>query len=190
MKMSAPSEHPAGEVMQPPAADPGYEQRDVTAVDFAQEVIHRAFDVSGPEQVRLAHKALDISPDCVDAYVLLAQNADSIDEALELHEQAVAAGQRLLGKGGLERYSGQFWGRPETRPYMRARQGLAECLWKTGRWAEAAEHYQEMLRLNPNDDQGVRHSLATLLLALDRDEDFHRLLTRFQEDTSAEYRPT
>ena len=52
---------------------------------------------------------------------------------------------------------------------------------------EAAEHYQEMLRLNPNDDQGVRHALALLLLVLDRDEDFQRLLTQFQDHTSEEW---
>ena len=58
---------------------------------------------------------------------------------------------------------------------MRAREGLAQCLWEAGRREEAAEHYQEMLRLNPNDNQGVRYSLATLLLDLDRDEDLRRL---------------
>ena len=70
---------------------------------------------------------------------------------------------------------------------MRAREGLAQCLWEAGRREEAAEHYQEMLRLNPNDNQGVRYSLATLLLDLDRDEDLRRLVAEYEDDASAEW---
>ena len=50
---------------------------------------------------------------------------------------------------------------------------------------EAAEHYQELLRLNPNDNQGVRYSLSTLLLDLDRDQDLRRLVAEYEDDASA-----
>ena len=39
-----------------------------------------------------------------------------------------------------------------------------------------------MLRLNPNDNQGVRYSLAGFLLLLDRDDDLARLLEQFAHD--------
>ena len=68
---------------------------------------------------------------------------------------------------------------------MRAREGLAVCLWEAGQRQEAAEHYRELLRLNPNDNQGVRYSLATLLLDLDRDEDLRRLVAAYEDDASA-----
>ncbi len=97
----------------------------------------------------------------------------------------MAAGERALGKQVFEEYAGHFWGMLETRPYMRARQGLAQCLWEAGRREEAAEHYQALLRLNPDDNQGVRYSLATLLLDMDRDQDLRRLLAEYEDDASA-----
>ena len=68
---------------------------------------------------------------------------------------------------------------------MRARQSLAQGLWEAGRREEAAEHFQEMLRLNPGDNQGIRYLLATLLLDLDRDDDLRRLLAEYKNDAMA-----
>jgi tetratricopeptide (TPR) repeat protein len=167
------------------AADHGDQKREQTALDRAQEVVGQAWEASGSKQIRLARKALEISPDCADAYVLLAEHAETADEAMTLYEQGVAAGQRGLGKEAFAEYAGHFWGFLETRPYMRARQGLALCLWDLGRREEAAAHYQEMLRLNPDDNQGVRYCLATLLLDLERDADLHGLLAEYANDGSA-----
>ena len=172
-------------VMREVAAGLGEEKGEETPLDRAQEVMYRAFEATGAEQVRLARKALEISPDCADAYVLLAEHAKTGEEARKHYEQGVAAGERALGKQAFEEYAGHFWGFLETRPYMRARQGLAQCLWEAGHREEAAEHYQELLRLNPNDNQGVRYSLATLLLDLDRDQDLRRLVAEYEDDASA-----
>jgi tetratricopeptide (TPR) repeat protein len=64
---------------------------------------------------------------------------------------------------------------------MRARLGLAQCLEQLGRIEEAVDHYQEMLRLNPNDNQGVRYLLLSGLLQLGRDADAARLLKESDE---------
>lgn len=47
------------------------------------------------------------------------------------------------------------------------RSGLAAALWRLGRHQEAIGHYQAMLKLNPNDNQGIRYVLAGYLLARD-----------------------
>jgi tetratricopeptide (TPR) repeat protein len=78
-----------------------------------------------------------------------------------------------------------FWGLLETRPYLRARLGLAHALWAAGRREEAVGHLQDMLRLNPHDNQGVRYTLAGFLLFLDRDDDLARLLQQYDEDSAA-----
>src|ERR1019366_3182811 len=106
-------------------------------------------------------------------------------EALRLYEQGVAAGERALGVDAFERDVGHFWGILETRPYMRARLGLAHALWTAGRRDEAVRHLQEMLRLNPGDNQGVRYTLAGFLLFLDRDDDLARLLQQYPDEASA-----
>jgi tetratricopeptide (TPR) repeat protein len=169
------------------AANLSGEEREETPLDRAQEVMYRAFEAPEAEQVRLARQAMEISPDCADAYVLLAEKAKTADEAQKLYEQGVAAGERALGREAFVEHEGHFWGVLETRPYMRARQGLAQCLWEAGRREEAASHYQEMLRLNPNDNQGVRYSLATLLLDMDRDDDLRHLLAQYEDDALAEW---
>ncbi|HXY17585.1 MAG TPA: tetratricopeptide repeat protein [Gaiellaceae bacterium] len=77
---------------------------------------------------------------------------------------SVAAGERALGPRIFAEGAGYFWGLVETRPYMRARAALAALLWKLGRREEALEHARELLRLNPNDNQGIRYQQAKWLL--------------------------
>lgn len=59
---------------------------------------------------------------------------------------------------------------------MRARGGLANTLWDMGRRQEAIDHYREMLRLNKQDNQGIRYILAVCLLEDKRDDELERLL--------------
>jgi tetratricopeptide (TPR) repeat protein len=152
----------------------------------AQDLIYQAFESpDSEERVRLARQALEICPDCADAYVLLAEHAPSRKEALELYEKGVAAGERALGERTFREQAGHFWGLLETRPYMRAREGLAQALWAAGRREEAVRHLQDLLRLNPNDNQGLRYLLAEWLLHLDQDEDLGRLLQQYEQDGSA-----
>jgi tetratricopeptide (TPR) repeat protein len=157
-----------------------------TPLAKAQALMYRAFEEPDEQRwVQLAQDALAICPDCADAYVVLAEHATSRKEALRLYEQGVAAGERALGAEAFERDVGHFWGLLETRPYLRARLGLAHALWTAGRRDEAVRHLQDMLRLNPGDNQGVRYTLAGFLLFLDRDDDLARLLQQYPEECSA-----
>jgi tetratricopeptide (TPR) repeat protein len=156
-------------------------------LDEAQQLMYQAWESpSRPRRLELAGKALELSPDCADAYVLLAQErAASPAEAAELYRKAVEAGARALGKRAFKDDVGHFWGLLETRPYMRARAGLAQALRAAGQTDEAIAHYRDMLRLNPNDNQGVRYDLAACLLDAGRDVDLALLLDQYAEDISA-----
>lgn len=155
-------------------------------LEQAQDVMYDAFEAYGRKRARLARQALEISEDCADAYVLLAEEeARSLDEATRLYEQGVRAGARALGREAFERDAGGFWTILETRPYMRARLGLAQCLWLLGEREQAIAHLTEMLRLNPGDNQGIRYLLITALLMERKDEAAGRLLDQYQEDVSA-----
>ena len=158
-----------------------------TPLEQAQDLMYDAWEApSAKRGVALARKALSICPDCADAYVLLAQeSADSLQQARDLFAQGVAAGERALGQEGFRECEGHFWGFVETRPYMRARQGLAQCLWLLGEREAAVADYQEMLRLNPNDNQGIRYILAACLLELGRNRELMELLGRFKDEPTA-----
>jgi hypothetical protein len=119
------------------------------------------------------------------AYIMLASETAQAEEALTLYRQAVEAGAQAVGKSAFEADVGHFWALIETRPYMRARFGLARRLWESGQRDEAIVHYQDMLRLNPNDNQGVRYSLIDSLLELGHDGQAAELLKRYKDDESA-----
>ncbi len=80
---------------------------------------------------------------------------------------------------------GNFWGYLETRPYIRARTALADCLWKLDQRDDAIRHYQDLLRLNPNDNQGVRHVLINHLLAVRELAAAAALIRDFEDDPTA-----
>jgi tetratricopeptide (TPR) repeat protein len=153
----------------------------------AQQVMYDAWDqTSASARVALARKALAISPLCADAYVLLAeQEAQSAEEALKYYRKGVEAGEQALGPQGFKEYAGHFWGFLETRPYMRARAGLAAALNLLGEVHSAISHYQDMLRLNPNDNQGIRYVLAECLMKSGDTEALKKLLKQYDDDGSA-----
>jgi tetratricopeptide (TPR) repeat protein len=159
----------------------------VSTVEQAQDVMYSAWDAgTRTEAIALAREALAISRDCADAYNLLAEeSARSLEEAVDLYREGVAAGERALGRDMFEDAVGHFWGLVETRPYMRARIGLALHLWSLGQQDEAVDHARELLRLNPNDNQGVRYTLAGWLMELARHEELERLLRDYEEDAMA-----
>jgi thioredoxin-like negative regulator of GroEL len=68
---------------------------------------------------------------------------------------------------------------------MRARAGLARCLWESHQREEAVEHYLAVLHLNPGDNQGIRYILAACLLKLDRDDEVASLLEKYPDDAAA-----
>ena len=157
-----------------------------SAMDKAQDIMFDAWDQTDRRaRIALANKAIEISPLCADAYVLLAEEkAKSTLEALDYYRKGVEAGSRALGAKLFTEYAGHFWGFLETRPYMRARAGLAATLNALGEVDAAISNYRDMLRLNPGDNQGIRYALASCLMKSRDIEALKDLLKRYDEDCS------
>jgi tetratricopeptide (TPR) repeat protein len=155
-------------------------------LERAQVLASKALEASDIDrQLSLAQKALELSSDCADAYTVLARLAGDARQALAIVEQGLAAAERTLGPEAFAQLAGQFWQVVETRPYMRARLALAECLWTVGRRNEAVDHLLAMLQLNPSDNQGVRYLLAAQLIELERDADFERLTRQYPDPATS-----
>ena len=165
----------------------GLRRAPVTRQERAQELVYDAWEAAGRRQIVLARQALELWPDCVDALVILARRAPDPQAARDLYARGVAAGERVLGRKVFDEDAGRFWGLVDTRPYMRARLGLAMSLWHGGVREEAVEHFSELLRLNPNDNQGVRHVLAHALLTLRRHDELESLFSQYPKDAFAEW---
>lgn len=168
----------SGEIPPSAALDP---------LDEAQSLVYEAWNSEGPERLRLARRALEVSRDCADAYLILAEAEGPKGEAtLDLYRKAYEAGRRSLDPALFETAQGNFWAVMETRPYMRARLALAECQWDLGRKEDALGHLRELIRLNPSDNQGVRYILLQCLLESGADEELGELLERYGDDASPE----
>jgi tetratricopeptide (TPR) repeat protein len=156
------------------------------ALSQAQELIYEAWENDDPRQrLVLARKALKLYADCADAYVLLADAAASPVKALELYRQGIEAGVRALGSAIFVEQCGHFWGLLQTRPYMRARAGMALVLWQCGEHDKAIMNWNDLLRLNADDNLGLRYVLAARLLELGRDDELALLLERHANDGRA-----
>lgn len=163
-------------------------ERELTPAERAQDVMFTAWEEPyRRKRIALARHALKISKDCADAYVLLAEeSAKDPEESKELYEKGVVAGERALGEELFTEVEaeGRFWSVSGSRPYMRARLGLAVTLWELGEREAALDHYRALLELNPDDNQGVRHLLLGALLEAGSDDEAGELLDRHDEGSA------
>jgi tetratricopeptide (TPR) repeat protein len=160
------------------------------ATENAQEHAYNAMEAMAEEQWDRAHKeamkAIAIDPNCVDALTIMCQlGSENRQELIDNLRRTVARGERALGKKFFKENEGWFWGLLETRPYMRARAQLAGLLLESGQVDEAIEHFEEMLRLNPGDNQGLRYSLLGCYLAKGQLQGAERIFANFPDEGSA-----
>jgi tetratricopeptide (TPR) repeat protein len=148
----------------------------------AQQLVHDAWEAANEERkAELMSRALDLNPTNVDALLYVLDSAALGPEGeIEALRNIVSRGEEDLGPTFKE-FTGHFWVATETRPYMRARQRLAESLRDAGRLNEAIVEYEAMLILNPNDNQGVRYHLLPCYLIADRLKPARKLMTKYKE---------
>jgi len=157
----------------------------------AQKLAWEAYATDDNEARELAYAALKLDPDCADAYVVLGNLAEDPQTAAKEYRKGVEAGRRAIvresGDDAFETDAGRFWGIVTTRPYMRALEGLAMALRTDGKDAEAIRHMQELLRLNPEDNQGIRYTLINCYLELGLTAEAGRLIAQFGDDRSSHW---
>jgi tetratricopeptide (TPR) repeat protein len=156
-------------------------------VEMANDFVAEQIELNncwGKEGREMARRALEISPLCVDAYLILAACASSGEREISHVQKAVAAGEKYLGSAYFADADrpGRFWGDHDSRPYMRANAMLATLYIIHGRRGEAIDVMQRMIKLNPNDNQGIRYMLAPALAAEGRDDEMEKLLKQTDWD--------
>ncbi|HUT21144.1 MAG TPA: hypothetical protein VM366_18470 [Anaerolineae bacterium] len=110
------------------------------------------------------HLALQLDDGHADAWVHVGNrrlDEGQVEEALACYGRGISAAQaRTIGVP--DRYPGPFWLDVDSRPFMRAAHGKGLCLWRLERVQEARVVFQDMLRWNASDNQGVRFLLHDL----------------------------
>lgn len=94
-------------------------------------------------------------------------------------------GSERLGLNSFAENKTYFSGLLETRPYMGARTELAQLLCGAGRAEDAIRHFEALLELRPNDNQGVRDILLGRYLLCDKLTGAQRLLHDCRENATA-----
>ena len=151
----------------------------------AQDLVYEAYEQPVSKAKKIIKQALELDPNNADAYNYLASIEKDIDKAIKQYEKAIKAGEKTLGKKFFKEEKGYFWGMIETRPFMRAKAGLADCLYAKKEVDKAIEIYEEMLELNPNDNQGIRYLLSTLLLSKNDFSKFQSFIENSEEEDCA-----
>lgn len=155
----------------------------------AQQLIYDAWEcVYKKDRVSLAKEALEIWPDCADAYSILADDfAKTPEDKMDYYKLAVQVGKRAIGDKFFREDIGHFWGILETRPFMRAKLGLATAFWEKGETDLATSHLWELLELNPGDNQGIRYILMGWLFGKGDFEGVERLLNLNEDEGSSSF---
>jgi tetratricopeptide (TPR) repeat protein len=128
-----------------------------------------------------AKKALAITPYCMGAWLVLAQQAETEDEAIIILKNGIDHGRELhadlITSVGSDH---GIWGHHEARDFMRLLHELATVCEAHDEIEKAVEIYEEMLRLNPDDNQGIRGDLLHAYIILNLSAEAKVLLKRFE----------
>ncbi len=159
--------------------------------EIARDKIFEAYETPSIAKGRkLVQEALKLDPENVDGYTYLADTAPNVEQAISTYQKGVEVGRKVLGEAFFKEQKGHFWLIHETRPFMNAKAGLAGCLYFNKKYDESIKHYQELLELNPNDNQGVRYELAVCLVEQSRYEDYLKLYKNYKDDINAMWKFT
>ena len=157
-----------------------------TPLDNAYELLEKAENSKSEKQAKkYAKEAYDMCPDCFDALLFLVNLEDDclkrdkmLDDGLNLEKS------RLEKEGYFEKENiGSFYGMFETRPYIRGLYAKAMNLSNDGKMHQACDVCNEILRLNKNDNLGVRYLLMAIYAVLENEKDMLKFYKKSQEES-------
>ena len=147
-------------------------------LDLAQETENEVL------ALKYAKKALKLDPDNLDAELMIAdlKAKDPLDY-LDRLKKVVSHGTKIMKAQGYDtdEYIGDYWGFIETRPYMRAKLHYINMLKSSGMIGRAIEECEDVLRLNENDNMGVRYILMHLYAFMEDEKKALALYKKYGE---------
>lgn len=150
----------------------------------AQRILDESYGASPKRQAAAARKALEICPECSEVYTRLAEVAATEEEALGYYRSAVEAAWKALGPNPRRVLDEDFGERDAILDYFEATRDLAAALFDAGMVDEAIGRYEELLDIDPDDEQEVRLELLDCLLRADRRDEVRELIARYEDEES------
>ena len=165
-------------------AEPATEETAETADDLMDLAEDALEDGNEQEALRLARKALKLEPDNLDVEWFLIQREEKEPEGmLKRIRMALERGKASLEEQGFfdEDSIGEFWQIFETRPYLRLKDQYVVSLAEFGMLRMAVREAEEIIRLNTQDNLGVRFTLMHLYASLEDAKSAEDLLKQYSE---------
>jgi tetratricopeptide (TPR) repeat protein len=160
----------------------GRPSKKAKALAKAESLVEAAEGFETERAREIARKALELSPDCARAHVLLAELSDDVHAAEREYRLGVAAGERALGAAVIERHIGDLGRVAEARGLLLAHRGLAECLSIMGRPEEAIAECERLAALDTEDHAVARFMHLDLLITSREFAAARRLCDECQEE--------
>lgn len=164
---------------------PSFPKEALNFQEQAQDLVFDAYELPPTLAKKNIEKALRLDSNCIEAYEFLGSLEKSAEIACAFYEKGIAIGRQVFGGKYLEEHKGAFWGFHETRPFMRCLQQYSDCLYAMGKVKECVSVLEEMIELNPHDNQGVRDQLLLFLIQLDERKKFDKYAKMFKNDNMA-----
>lgn len=124
-------------------------------------------------------------PEFLDAYHHLAltwHRQGKRDKAAELWKQGVEFALKLFPSNFSFKRDLLMWGFIENRPFLRLYHSYGLSLRRKGEVAEALKVFENVLSLNPRDNQGARALIVECNFALKRPADVLSVCNRYRDD--------
>ncbi len=162
--------------------DDEYEE---TPLDKAYELLDKANRAKSKATAKkYAKQAYEISRECFDAIITIAMLEDNSIKRMQILEDGLTYEKERLTKEGFftKDIIGAFYGNFETRPYIRGLYNKAMFLIESGKMHQAIEVCKEVLKLNNNDNTGIRYLLLAIYAYLEDETSLLKLYNKYKEN--------
>lgn len=157
-----------------------------TPLDDAYEILEKAKKSKTKNQaIKLAKKAYELCNECLEAILFQVHlEGNSIKRDKLLNDGLDYEKRRLEEEGYFkEENIGHFYGIFETRPYIRGLSTKASLLFFDGKATKSKELCLEILKLNTNDNLGIRYLLMAIYAYLEEEKNMLKLYKKCPEDS-------
>jgi len=147
------------------------------------ELVEKAYESSSPDEAYpYLTEAYALDPYNAEILSMLAETAPGLNEKLKWHLIEMEVLRKAIPENIWKGLQGKLWMEHAARPYLESMYDLADKYHYLSRFDEAIETCRELMRLNTNDNQGVRETLLKWLMELNRFEEALALIEKMPTD--------
>lgn len=130
------------------------------------------------EKIRANHWKIAelLNPTNADVLLHQAEFTEDVNKAKELYKLAISEAKKQFDES-----FDIAWAFAENRPYLRALFVYGVWQFEKGNFKEANSYFSKLLKLNPNDNQGVRYIAVSTLLHLQKYKEAQQILHDYKD---------